>query len=63
MIRVTTDTRRLCLLKGGERYVFIFDDRHRIELLRTFGRFAMRKDLSFSWYDAAVLSQKAREMR
>jgi hypothetical protein len=29
-------------------------------MLRTFGRYASDPELSFSWYDAAVLSQKLR---
>lgn len=49
------------LVKGGERYFFIFDDDHRPEALQALGRFASNPDLSFSWYDAAVLSQKMRE--
>ena len=49
------------LVKGAERYVFIFDDAHRAEVLRTLGRFAMNPDLSFDWYDAATLSQRIRQ--
>lgn len=51
----------LALVKSGERYVFLYDDQSRAELLRTLGRFASNQDLSFTWYDAAVLSQKVRE--
>ena len=51
----------LALVKGNERYVFLFDDSQRDEVLRQFGRFASNPDLSFNWYDAAVLSQKVRE--
>jgi hypothetical protein len=29
--------------------------------LRTLGRFASNPELSFTWYDAAVLSQKIRQ--
>lgn len=50
----------LALVKGEERYVFMFDAEHRAEALRTLGRFASNPDLSFSWYDAAVMSQKIR---
>ena len=31
------------------------------ETLRVLGRYASNPDLSFSWYDAAVLSQKIRQ--
>ena len=50
----------LALVKGQERYVFLYDDAHKSDALRTLGRFASNADLSFSWYDAAVLSQKIR---
>jgi len=54
----------LALVKDdGQRYVFLYDDDSAEELLRTFGRYASDTGLSFSWYDAAVLSQKLRELR
>lgn len=49
------------LAKGEERYVFIFDDASRAEVMRTLGRFASNPSLSFTWYDAAVLLKKLRE--
>ena len=51
----------LALVKGTERYVFLYDDESRAETLRTLGRYASNPDLSFTWYDAAVLSQKIRQ--
>jgi len=57
---VSSDINVLALVKGEERYVFLFDDAHRAECLRTLGRFASNPELTFSWYDAAVLSQKVR---
>jgi hypothetical protein len=59
---VTRDINVLALVKGEERYIFLFDDDHRAEALRTLGRFASNPDLSFTWYDAAVLSQKIRKI-
>jgi hypothetical protein len=58
---VTKDINVLALVKGNERYVFLFDDDNRGEALRTLGRYASNPELSFSWYDAAVLSQKIRQ--
>lgn len=58
-----SDTNILALVKGTERYVFLYDDRHRGDTLRVFGRYASNPDLSFTWYDAAVLSGKLREAR
>lgn len=57
---MTTDINVLALVKGEERYIFLFNDEHRSEALRTLGRFASNPELSFSWYDAAVLSQRIR---
>ena len=51
----------LALVKGSEQYVFFFDDSNRTEMLRTLGRYAANPELSFSWYDAAVLSEKIRQ--
>lgn len=58
---MTKDINVLALLKGSERYIFLYNDSRRAETLRTLGRFASNPDLSFSWYDAAVLSQKIRQ--
>lgn len=57
---MTEDLNVLALVKGEERYVFLFDDTSRAATLRTLGRYASNPDLSFTWYDAAVLSQKIR---
>lgn len=56
------DINVLALVKGRERYIFLFDDSQRADALRTLGRFASNTELSFSWYDAAVLSQKVRQI-
>ena len=52
----------VALVKGTERYVFLYDDESSSTLLQTLGRFAADPELSFTWYDAAVLSQKVRHM-
>jgi hypothetical protein len=62
MYLVARDVNVLALMKGEERYVFLFDDEHRGETLRTLGRYASNPELSFTWYDAAVLSQKVRQL-
>lgn len=54
------DINVLALVKGEERYLFLFNDETRAETLRTLGRYASNPELNFSWYDAAVLSQKIR---
>ena len=51
----------LALVKDEERYVFLYDDESTATLLQTLGKQAADKELSFTWYDAAVLSQKLRQ--
>ena len=58
---MTQDINVIALVKGGERYIFMYDDSQRAETLRTLGRYASNPELSFTWYDAAVLSQKVRQ--
>ena len=53
----------LALVKDGERYIFLYDDQSTPQLLQSLGKFAADPELSFSWYDAAVLSQKVRRHR
>ena len=48
----------LALVKGEERYVFMYSDENSGDVVRRMGRYASDRELSFSWYDAAVLSQK-----
>jgi hypothetical protein len=59
-VAVNGDINVLALVKGEERYIFLYDESNRGQTLRTLGRYASNPDLSFSWYDAAVLSQKIR---
>ena len=58
---MSQDINVLALVKGNERYIFLYDDASRSETLRTLGRYASNSELSFTWYDAAVLSQKIRQ--
>jgi len=55
------ETYVIALVKGSERYVWIFDEAHAAEALRSVGRLASNPELSFTWYDAAVLSQRIRQ--
>ncbi len=52
----------VALVRGEEQYIFMFDNANRTETLRMLGRYAADPELSMTWYDAAVLSQKVREM-
>jgi len=53
----------IALVKNSERYVFLYDEDDDATLMETLGRFAADPELSFTWYDAAVLSQRVRRMR
>ena len=52
----------LSLVKDGESYMFLYVDTEIAEVLRQFGRFAANVDLNFNWFDAAVMSQRMKEM-
>lgn len=56
-----TEVNVLALVKGEEKFIFLFDDHNRDETLRQLARFAANPDLDFTWYDAAMLSRKIRE--
>lgn len=53
----------LAMVKDGQRYVFMYDDNSFDDLLQTLGRYAADPELNFSWYDAAVMSQKVRKLQ
>lgn len=53
----------LALVKNGERFVFLYDDESASALLQTFGKYAADPELDFSWYDAAVMSQRVRALQ
>jgi hypothetical protein len=49
----------LALVKGQERYIFLYDDQS-LEILKQFlGKFASDSELSFNWKDAEALDNKA----
>ncbi|HTI49577.1 MAG TPA: hypothetical protein VL475_01445 [Planctomycetaceae bacterium] len=52
----------VALVKDSERYIFLYDNESTSTLLQTLGRFAGDPELNFSWYDAAVLSQRVRRL-
>lgn len=54
------DINVIALVKGGERYVFLYDDESRDAAERVLGKFAADPQLNFSWHDAAVLGDKVR---
>jgi hypothetical protein len=61
MPAVPTELNVLALIKGAERYVFVYDDCSQAALLDAFHDQAADPELSLTWFDATVLTQKARE--
>ncbi len=53
----------IALVKDGERYVFLYDEESAPQLLQTLGHYAADPEMNFTWYDAAVLSQKVRRLQ
>ena len=51
----------LALVKGEERFVFVYDDSSRECLVETMRELAARPDSGFTWFDVLVLTKKARE--
>jgi hypothetical protein len=51
----------LALLKGTERYVYVYDDESRDHLINVFRDQAADPRLSLSWLDVRVLTTKACE--
>ena len=51
----------LALIKGDERYVYVYDDESRETLIGSLRDQAADPHLSLSWFDVAVLIEKARE--
>lgn len=50
----------LALIRGKERFVYVFDDDSREELVEAIRQQAADPAVSLSWYDAAVLVERAR---
>lgn len=58
---VRRDLNVLALIKGKERYVYIYDEASRAELVDAFRDDAANPRLSLSWLDVAELTARARE--
>lgn len=58
-----TDVLYIEMQKCGERYIILYEDSDTkvAEALKQLGRWAANAELSFSWYDAAVMGQKIRK--
>ena len=45
------------LVKGDERYILIYPPSKQKQALRQLGRWAVNEELSFTWYDATLMSR------
>ncbi len=51
----------LALIKGVESYIFVYDDESQQPLIDALRDLAADPRLSFTWFDASVLTEKARQ--
>lgn len=58
---MTDEVNVLALIKGEEHYIFIYDDASRPHLIDNFRALAADPEVNLSWFDAMVLTTKARE--
>lgn len=58
MARTATDVNFTVIAKGGERYVFVWVESQRAELMAKLAHFAQDENLSFTWYDAVCVANK-----
>jgi hypothetical protein len=58
---VPSELNVLALVKGQERFIFVYDDDSRPELINALRDQAASPRLSLTWFDALVLTRKARE--
>ncbi|HMO36644.1 MAG TPA: hypothetical protein PKA06_11430 [Gemmatales bacterium] len=50
----------LALHKGNEHFLFIYDDASVPSLVDVFRRYATDEEISFNWFDAAVMTEKCK---
>ena len=55
------DLNILVLVRGAERYIWTYHDRHIPQVVSSAGRMAVNPDLSFSWMNAAEICSRLRQ--
>jgi hypothetical protein len=58
---LANDLNVLALIKGEEHYIFVYDEASRPQVIENIRDQAADPDLNLSWFDAMVLTKKARE--
>ena len=51
----------LALIRGQERYLYVYDDDSREALVEAIRAQAANHTVSLTWFDAAVLTERARQ--
>ncbi len=55
------DLNVLALIKGKERFVFVYDDASREDAIDTIRDSAADPAITLNWFDAAILTERARQ--
>jgi hypothetical protein len=55
------DLNVLALFKGDERFIFVYDDASRTEVVAAIRDTAADAGTAFNWFDAAVLTERAEQ--
>lgn len=58
---VTQELNVLALFKGTERFIYVYDDDSRDALIDVIRNAAADPRIPISWFDAAVLTERARQ--
>ena len=58
---MTQELNVLALFKGNERYIFVYDDFSREDLIDTIRDAAASAESPINWLDASVLTERARQ--
>jgi len=55
------DLNVLALIKGSERFIYVYDDDSRDDVLTAVRDAAADPAVSLNWFDAAVLTERAKQ--
>ena len=58
--RVTQELNVLALIKGDERFIFVYDDDSKDALIDDIRQKAADPSVAINWFDAAVLTERVR---
>lgn len=58
---MTHEVNVLVMVKGREKYIYVYDEVSLPELFEAFGRHAADPQMNLSWFDAGVLRRRSAE--